>query len=136
MNVTVVAALLVTTACTSTATLSSDEHYVGFEASYSSPEDCLAQNADFGYPCLHSISLCKSGRFGMRSGDIVSEGTYDLNRSVAEITLDDGAAISFDLETSMLVGSPDSAYTWVPDTEGRWDTLQFDNIDCSQPMEP
>jgi hypothetical protein len=107
--------------------LPTDVHYVVLPAGYSSPEECI-ETAEQPFSCIYSMSLCKGGKAGLRSGDILEEGRYELVESTAGITFDDGRTMDFDVDT---VTEPDSpGLNWVVDTQDRWETLQFDNISC------
>jgi hypothetical protein len=118
-----------------TTALDYDAHFVALIGSYATPEDCLA-NEQQPFVCTFSISFCKNGRVGYRQGDIVYDGTYDLDGNIAHatftgpgtFTIDD---IDFDVVTPAQVGAPQAK--WIVDTQGRWNTLQFDNIDCRTP---
>jgi hypothetical protein len=109
--------------------LPSDAHFVAVFSPYASPEECVA-NAAEPRGCLSSLSLCKSGRAGRRLGDIVEQGAYDMIDSIAHVSFTDGTSLGFDVEAVVEIGSPDTH--WIIDTERRWETLQFDNIDCSE----
>jgi len=122
-------------ACTESATtpdpstaLPADAHFVA-RTPDGSPEKCIA-NSEQPYGCILSLSLCKSGRAGLRIGDIVAAGAYDMVGSVAHASFTDGSSLAFDVEALVDLDAPD--YPWIVDTEGRWQTLQFDNIDCSR----
>ncbi len=110
--------------------LPEDAHFVAIIAPYTSPEDCLA-NAEQPFSCEFSLSLCKSGRAGERVGDLIAEGAYDMVGSVAHIDFTDGSSLQFDVDAVAEIGAPNAQ--WIVDTEHRWETLQFDNIDCSRP---
>jgi hypothetical protein len=107
-----------------------DVHYIVLPAGYSSPEQCIANDAQ-PFSCINSLSLCKNGRAGLRRGDVLEQGTYQLEGSVAHITFESERTMDFDVDS---VTEPDSpSVGWTVDTQDRWETLQFDNIDCSQP---
>lgn len=110
--------------------LPSDAHFVTIVSPYASPEECLAKASQV-FTCTNSLSLCKSGRAGQRLGDIVAEGAYNMVDSVAHVSFDDGTSLKFDVQAVVDLGSPNAR--WIVDTERRWETLQFDNIDCSKP---
>src|SRR5262245_57226150 len=61
-----------------------DAHFVGLVGSYATPEDCLA-NEQNPFVCEFSLSFCKNGRVGFRQGDLVYDGTYDLDGNIARI---------------------------------------------------
>jgi hypothetical protein len=109
--------------------LPSDAHFVALISPYASPEECLANESQL-FVCTFSLSLCKSGRAGQRLGDIVAEGAYDMVDSVAHVSFSDGTVLEFDVDAVADLGSPQAH--WIVDTERRWETLQFDNIDCGQ----
>jgi hypothetical protein len=110
--------------------LPSDAHYVMIPAGYASPEECLA-NAEQPFSCRYSISLCRDGRAGQLVGDIVLEGKYVMDGPLAHAKYESGETLDFDVQAVAEVGVP-SAH-WIVDTENRWDTLQFDNINCDYP---
>ena len=109
-----------------------DAHFVALIGTHPTPEDCLATE-EMPFVCRFSISLCKNGRAGYLRGDIVSSGTYNLEGNIAHITFtSDGSPIDekmdFDVVAPAEIGAPQAK--WIVDTEGRWNTLQFDNISC------
>jgi hypothetical protein len=108
-------------------TLPADGHYVIVPNGYASPEECLA-NAQQPFACQYSLSLCANGRAGERIGDLVDQGTYNLHGSVAHVDFDSGETMQFDVQAVVDLDSPN--VQWIIDTEQRWNTLQFDNIDC------
>jgi hypothetical protein len=107
-----------------------DAHFVAVVSPYASPEECLAK-APQPFTCTWSLSLCKSGRAGERAGDLVLAGAYDMVDSVAHVSFAGGGTLEFDVDAVVELGSPNAR--WIVDTERRWDTLQFDNIDCARP---
>ena len=110
--------------------LPADAHFVQIIAPYTSPEECLAK-AEQPFSCRFSLSLCKNGRAGELFGDILKEGAYDVVDTVAHISFTGGESLEFDVAAVAEIGSPN--VHWIVDTANRWQTLQFDNIDCSQP---
>jgi hypothetical protein len=112
-----------------TTPLSQDAHYVALVSPYASPEECLAK-ASQPMECAISLSLCKNGRAGERFGDTVSEGVYDMGNSVATVNFTDGRTLIFDV--AAVADVEDTSTHWIVDTQDRWNTLQFDNIDCGQ----
>ena len=110
-------------------TLPSDSHYVVVPNGYASPEECIA-SAPQPFSCVLSLSLCRNGRAGARVGDIVEDGTYTMDGSIAHIVFD-RKTMDFDVAAVVELGSPNT--TWIVDTEHRWETLQFDNISCQRP---
>jgi hypothetical protein len=110
--------------------LAEDAHFVALVAPYASPEACLA-SAEQPFSCQFSLSLCKSGRAGMRRGDLVSTGVYGMTGAIATATFDDGSDFALDTVALVEVDMPDAH--WIVDTLGRYRTLQFDNIDCARP---
>jgi hypothetical protein len=113
-------------------TLPSDTYLTGIPRGFTSVEACEADNPFPNQACTHELALCANGRAGERTGDIVREGSYHLRGSHAIGTLD-VMAFDLDLATNSAPGSNLGPITWVPDIERRWDTLQFDSIDCNQP---
>lgn len=110
--------------------LTEDAHFVALTGTYATPEACLAKEAN-PFVCEVSLSLCKSGRIGLRRGDIVTDGTYTMiDDGIAHAALHDSSTFEFDVQLVMEVGSNQR---WIVDTAERWKTLQFDNIDCSLP---
>jgi hypothetical protein len=109
--------------------LPDDAHFVALVSPYASPEDCLANESQL-FVCTVSLSLCKSGRAGQRLGDIVEEGAYDMIDSVAHVSFRDGTELEFDVDAVVELGNPNAH--WIVDTRRRWETLPFDNIDCSE----
>lgn len=111
--------------------LSSDAHFVVVVPPYTSPEDCLANEKQQIFICTSSISFCKNGRAGQRLGDLDDEGTYTMVGSVAHASFVDGQSLAFDVDAVVDLDAPGEH--WIVDTQERWNTLQFDNIDCDQP---
>ncbi len=110
-------------------TLPSDAYFTGIPVPFATPEACFAANPSKPYVCEYELALCQNGRAGLRGGDLLSQGTYHLADHSAVGDLD-GTAFQFDLvtDTGVLFGQQ-----WVPDMQGRWQTPQWDSIDCSRP---
>lgn len=104
-----------------------DAHFVIVPNGYPSPEACIA-SSDQIFSCLYSLSLCANGRTGLRTGDLITDGAYDMDGSIARATYKDGSTLDFDVDAVADLNSPNSH--WVIDTERRWETLQFDTISC------
>ncbi len=110
--------------------LPADAHFIALVPPYPTPEACIAEDPQ-PFSCEFSLSLCMNGRAGQRIGDLIAEGTYDMENSIAHVTYTDGSTLEFDVDAVVEIGSPNAH--WIVDTERRWETLQFDNIDCSRP---
>jgi hypothetical protein len=107
-------------------TLPNDAYFV-----YSDVDQCLADNPDDQRGCSFALALCSNGRAGARIGDIIDDGTYEMDGPVAHGELR-GSSFTFDVETGAATGL--SVNFMIPDTEQRWQTLQFDSIDCSRSL--
>jgi hypothetical protein len=123
--------ILCATACTAAdedvTLLTVDAYYLAVFAPDTSPEDCLARPDPRG--CRFAITLCSDGRAAERIGDVISDGTYELNGSIALVTLEDR---SFEFDVATRVRSNDSPKTsWVLDTKDLHKTVHFDTIDCA-----
>jgi hypothetical protein len=124
--------LLAATGCLGTSSsdeevphLPTDSYFI-----YSDVEACLANHADDQRACSFSLALCSNGRAGVRTGDIVDDGDYEMDGPMIHGVLR-GTSFTFDLQTGEATAL--GADRFIPDTAGRWQTLQFDTIDCSQP---
>jgi len=139
MSLRIIVPFLVASACTTSPatsiegpTLPSDQRFTGLVAPFASPEDCLA-NTTTSFTCLYELELCANGRAGQRYGDLVYSGTYHLEPPHAVGSTDGGGTFDFDLDSDELVMDGGRSQAYIPDAQGRWDTLQFDSIDCEQP---
>jgi hypothetical protein len=114
-------------ACTTSpdapSTLPSDTYFI-----YERVEECIAREPNV-WSCGFAIALWSNGRAGERIGDIIQEGDYVLDAPFARGTIA-GQPFELDLKTGAATGL--GAARYIPDRDGRWQTLQFDTIDCSR----
>jgi hypothetical protein len=99
------------------------------DAYFTTPDACTP----YSWSCARELALCHTGHAGMRVGDVVNEGRYNLEGSIAVITLTDG---SFKLDVAsatQTAGSNGNEWAWIPDTKGRYMTLEWDVTDCNLP---
>jgi hypothetical protein len=110
-----------------------DLHFSGIVPPYASPDDCVAAHSDNIHECTYEIALCLSGDAGIRTNDIVQRGTYVVDNNTAVVTLEDGTTFQLDLATGQAVDAP--LASWVADDASRFDTLEWDVLDCPQPTD-
>jgi hypothetical protein len=114
-------------ACTTSpeapSTLPNDTYFI-----YDRVDECVAREPNV-WSCGFAIALCSNGRAGERIGDIVQDGDYTLDPPFARGAIA-GRPFELDLQTGDATGLGASRY--IPDQDGRWQTLQFDTIDCSR----
>jgi hypothetical protein len=103
--------------------LPSDTYFI-----YDRVEECIVQEPNV-WACGFALALCSNGRAGERIGDIIEEGEYMLDAPFARGTIA-GRPFELDLQTGAAMGL--GAARYIPDQDGRWQTLQFDTIDCSR----
>ena len=113
-------------------TLVNDERYSMTLPYYQTPEECLAVNSPVAYICTFELELCRDGTAGLRSRDVVTYGEYRLEHKVARGELG-GAPFEFDLEAHRGMGAAASVSDgfWLPDSGGRWKTLEWDVGGCT-----
>ena len=88
----------------------------------------------------NALALCSNGRVGYRIADIVTDGWYEMDGPLASGELQqrtgsgqvENQAFQLDVETGEATGLALGA--WIPDTAERWQTLEFDTIDCARPL--
>jgi hypothetical protein len=126
------------TACVSSSgspepSLPSDAYFTGVPSQYGSVDECLAASSHpYGWDCAFELALCSNGDAGMRMGDVISVGSYHLDEGLAVGKLGP-TPFQFDLETAIeLTDGLGGGLTWIPDTAGRWMTLQWDVISCDR----
>ncbi len=140
------------------AALPSDAYYVGIPQPFRTVADCVAVGK-VAAACTNEVALCASGDYGLRHGDVVTAGRYQLvDRHAVTRTHgkhdhgehDDGenddqdhadgenggaaaAPFDFDVEAGQLVVDPSgsTALFWEPDYDGQWKTSVGSAIDCS-----
>lgn len=105
-----------------------DGHYILVGDMYTSVEDCLAKNEN-PWACSFTMTLCSTGKAGIRRGDVIYGGFYMLEGTLAHVELESSPATSFDFDTSTLILTDDHEQ-WQIDAEERWKTQEFDNISC------
>jgi hypothetical protein len=104
-------------------TLPADTYFI-----YDRVDECLA-NEPNPWSCAYTVALCSNGRAAQRIGDVIEEGFYEIDGPVATGTMRD-TSFELNVETGDATGLALDHYAY--DTEQRWNTLQFDTIDCSQ----
>jgi hypothetical protein len=110
--------------------LPSDGHYIALRDGYPTPQACFDQNSTPGknpFFCRESLSLCANGRVGYLQGDVIYEGTYTMHAARATFAIENYPGLQFDVSA---VEMPGVSTTWIVDTEGYYNMLQFDNISC------
>lgn len=111
--------------------LPSDGHFIAVRDGYATPQACLDQNSTPDknpFICIESLSLCEHGKAGYRLGDLTYQGTYAMHDALATLAIDNYPGLEFDVSAVEMVGA---STTWIVDTEGYYNTLQFDNIGCN-----
>ena len=111
-------------------TFAQDSFYTGIVPPYATPEDCEAQ-ASNPIMCHLELGFCAGGVAGFSNFDLPERGEYYLDGSivVATFTPPNGGSnevIQLDTETGSATPIAETD-TYIPDTVGRWDTLQFDS---------
>lgn len=110
--------------------LPSDGHFIALRDGYATPQACFDQNSSPDknpFFCRESLSLCANGRLGYLQGDVVYHGTYTMHAALATFAIENYPGLQFDVSA---VEMPGVSTTWIVDTDGYYNTLQFDNISC------
>jgi len=114
------------------APLPSDAYFTGVPAQYATVDDCLAHSSHpYGWDCAFELALCHTGSAGVRTGDVITLGSYRVDNGTALGTIA-GTSFMLDLGTTTADGL-DGGLVWHADVQRRWMTLQWDVTDCDLP---
>jgi hypothetical protein len=104
-------------------TFTQDTYYTGIVPPYATPEDCEASNPN-PIECHLELGFCAGGMAGFSNFDLPEQGEYDLEGAIVIATFSTDHVIQLDSQTGHATNA--DADTYVLDTVGRWETLQFD----------
>jgi hypothetical protein len=104
-----------------------DTYYTGVVPPYATPEDCEASDPS-PIRCHLELGFCAGGVAGFSNFDLPQRGEYHLEGQIVVATVSNpggpDAVIRLDTRTGQATNAEVDSY--LLDTVGRWDTLQFD----------
>ncbi|HEY1552820.1 MAG TPA: hypothetical protein VGG28_33555 [Kofleriaceae bacterium] len=109
-------------------TFTQDTYYTGIVPPYATPEECEASDPN-PIECHLELGFCAGGLAGFSNFDLPEQGNYHLEGAIIVASFDDHV-IQLDPQTGHATNA--QVDTYVLDTIGRWDTLQFDaGVTCA-----